>query len=129
MQLPPPVAEQAPAQQGEATAVAEQAPSGTEAGGLKQPPATLPALPAMPQQNDDQSGSAQPPITPAAASPVQSSDLPAAQDTDLIEKEWVHKAKAIVEQTKEDPYKQSEALTMFKADYMKKRYNKTIKLG
>jgi hypothetical protein len=50
-----------------------------------------------------------------------------ADDTDLIEKEWVNKAKQIVEHNREDPYEQSKALTIFKADYMKKRYNRTIK--
>lgn len=58
------------------------------------------------------------------------SDTPAiADDADLIEKEWVLKAKQIVERTKEDPYDQNKQLNVFKADYMKKRYNKTIKLS
>ena len=39
------------------------------------------------------------------------------------------KAKRIVEQTRDDPHQQSEQLTMVKADYMKKQYNKTIKVG
>ena len=51
-----------------------------------------------------------------------------ADDKDIIEPEWVHKAKAIAIQNRNDPYKQSEELTVFKADYMQKRYNKTIKL-
>ena len=49
-------------------------------------------------------------------------------DGDLIEKEWVEKAKQIVDKTRDDPHKQSEELTVFKADYMKKRYNKDIKV-
>ncbi|MEI6755957.1 MAG: hypothetical protein WCK80_03035 [bacterium] len=49
-------------------------------------------------------------------------------DGDLIEKEWVDKAKQIVEKTRSDPYKQSEELTVMKADYMKKRYGKDIKV-
>jgi hypothetical protein len=52
-----------------------------------------------------------------------------ADDTDLIEKEWVSKAKEIVERTRENPYVQSKELNLFKADYMKKRYNKTLKLS
>lgn len=47
---------------------------------------------------------------------------------DLIEKEWVEKAKQIVEKTRDDPHKQSEELNVFKADYMKQRYNKNIKV-
>lgn len=51
-----------------------------------------------------------------------------ADDNDLIEKEWVLKAKQIVERTKQDPYAQSSGLTRYKAEYMKKRYNKDIKI-
>jgi hypothetical protein len=75
-----------------------------------------------------------PASTPAVTPPVngavmtQSSTLPA-DDGDLIEKEWVTKAKQIVERTRDDPYKQSEDLTLFKADYMRKRYGKTIKVS
>lgn len=50
-------------------------------------------------------------------------------DGDLIEKEWVNKAKAIVARNRDDPYKQSEELTVFKADYLKKRYDKTLKVS
>jgi hypothetical protein len=41
-----------------------------------------------------------------SASSITTNDLPA-RDTDLIEKEWVIKAKAIVERTKNDPYEQT----------------------
>lgn len=51
-----------------------------------------------------------------------------ADDTDLIEKEWVIKAKQIVEQTKADPYLQSRELNKIKAEYIKKRYNKDVKV-
>jgi hypothetical protein len=47
----------------------------------------------------------------------------------LIEKEWVDKAKKIVEHTRDDPYRQSEELTVVKAEYMKKRYDKTVKVN
>jgi hypothetical protein len=127
MQLPPPVAEQMPpAGQPEGVpAASELAPvpaEGARQGGAAPPPAVPVATPGVPGPQ------------PAAAQPANDNSqaqaaLPAAQDGDLIEKEWVTKAKAIVDQTKEDPYKQSEALTMFKADYMKKRYNRTIKLN
>jgi hypothetical protein len=52
-----------------------------------------------------------------------------ADDADLIEKEWVEKAKAIVAQTKDNPYEQNKAMNKFKADYLKKRYNKDLKAG
>lgn len=50
----------------------------------------------------------------------------AAADTDLIEKEWVDKAKQIVEHTAEDPFTQQQELSKMKVDYMKKRYNKDV---
>ena len=51
-----------------------------------------------------------------------------AEDLDLIEKEWVEKAKSIVASTRTDPYAQNQELNRFKADYMQKRYNKDIKI-
>lgn len=52
-----------------------------------------------------------------------------ADDSDLIEKEWVVKAKQIVERTKDDPHQQNKEMNLMKADYLKKRYNKDIKLS
>jgi len=52
----------------------------------------------------------------------------AANDTDLIEKEWVTKAKQIIAATHEDPHVQNKEISRFKADYLKKRYNKDIKI-
>lgn len=51
-----------------------------------------------------------------------------ADDSDLIEKEWVIKAKQIVAATKSDPYRQNIEMSKMKADYLKKRYNKDIKV-
>lgn len=64
-------------------------------------------------------------ITPPVAAP--SVHLTAA-DADLIEKEWVEKAKQIVAQTTGDPYTQNKEINKIKADYIKKRYNKDIKV-
>jgi len=50
-----------------------------------------------------------------------------AEDIDLIEKEWVLKAKAIVAQTHGDPYTQNKEINKIRAEYIKKRYNKDIK--
>lgn len=50
-----------------------------------------------------------------------------AEDVDLIEKEWVNKAKKIVESTRNDPSQQNIQLNKFKADYLKTRFNKDIK--
>lgn len=52
-----------------------------------------------------------------------------ADDTDLIEKEWVIKAKEIVARTKHDPYQQNKEVEQVKADYLKKRFNKDVKVA
>lgn len=52
-----------------------------------------------------------------------------ADDTDLIEKEWVNKAKQIVEHTKDDPHLQTNEMSKFKSQYQKKRYNKDSKVS
>lgn len=51
-----------------------------------------------------------------------------AEDSDLIEKEWVIKAKHIVDQTKDNPRLQNQQITRLKADYMKRRYSKDLKV-
>lgn len=68
------------------------------------------------------------PVVPAAVNPGSSNTPVVAEDNDLIEKEWVVKAKQIVAATKEDPHTQNKEINRFKADYLKKRYNKDIKL-
>jgi hypothetical protein len=54
---------------------------------------------------------------------------PEAEDSDLIEKEWVERAKQIVAHTRHDPHEQQKALSLMKADYMKKRYNRDVKVS
>jgi|SRR3989344_4804409 len=61
------------------------------------------------------------PSAPVSASPTM------ADDEDLIEKEWVDKAKQIVERNKNDPHAQNKEIGLYKAEYMKKRFNKDIK--
>lgn len=73
------------------------------------------------------------PVQPASnpgGVPVSSQPLPQiADDNDLIEKEWVAKAKQIVEQTKHDPRAQNAEMSVVKAGYIKKRFNKDIKVN
>ncbi len=57
---------------------------------------------------------------------VTDSGLSAA-DTDLIEKEWIVKAKDIVAKTQDDPYHQKSEISKVKAEYIQKRFNKTLK--
>ena len=57
----------------------------------------------------------------------RSTDLPLnAGDIDLIEKEWVTKAKAIVASTIGDPRRQSDELSNMKKQYIAKRFNKEL---
>ena len=84
----------------------------------RQPAAPLPVVP-MPlptvsvpvpttQQSDDSAG-------PTIAA-----------DDDLIEKEWVDKAKNIIAQTQNDPYKREREVGKLQADYLRKRYGKEL---
>lgn len=54
---------------------------------------------------------------------------PVADDVDVIEKEWVDKAKSIVDENKHDPYNQEKETSKLQADYLKKRYGKDVKLS
>ena len=57
---------------------------------------------------------------------ISTSSPAIADDADLIEKEWVEKAKEIVDKTRDNPYLQNKAISEMKADYIKKRYNKDV---
>ena len=132
-------------------------PTTNEVSGLNLPPPVLPELaPAESQTSNYQAVEQAPngtagvpasnPLMPAIQLPVPTAPLPnvittnvsnttsnanpsVADDADLIEKEWVHKAKEIIKQTQTDPHVQSRELNIFKADYMQKRYNKVLKLS
>ena len=96
-------------------------------------PEAVPAIGApIPQYAASGAVPATPPVFQHTAVPAPapaSITAPAvADDLDLIEKEWVEKAKAIVAQTRSDPYNQNKEMNRFKADYMQKRYGKEIKL-
>jgi hypothetical protein len=83
------------------------------------PITALPQLPSLPAPQA------------AATTQVQPQDTNplSASDEDLIEKEWVDKAKKIVNQTKDDPYAQEKEVSKLQADYLKKRYGKELKLS
>jgi hypothetical protein len=49
-----------------------------------------------------------------------------ASDKDLIEKIWVDKAKAIIEESQGDPHKKNANLAMVKNQYKSARFNKLI---
>lgn len=50
-----------------------------------------------------------------------------ADDVDIVEKEWVDRAKQIVEEHRDDPHKQEQEVEKLQTDYLKKRYGKEIK--
>lgn len=69
------------------------------------------------------------PQQPVAAPPQQATSLNTplvAADEDVIEKEWVDKAKEIIQQTKDDPYKRSQQVNELQRDYLQKRYGKVV---
>lgn len=49
-----------------------------------------------------------------------------AADEDLIEKEWVDKAKEIIEQTKDDPHARTQRVNELQRDYLQKRFGKVV---
>lgn len=67
------------------------------------------------------------PAAEDAIAPVPGGLPEVADDADLIEKEWVEKAKQILAETHDNPYVMSQQLTAMKTDYLKKRYGKDVK--
>lgn len=81
---------------------------------LPPPIATPPALPP-------------PPVSSPASNTTDDSAMPlTAGDDDLIEKEWVEKAKKIVASTKGDPYRREQEVGRLQEDYLRKRYGKEL---
>ena len=101
----------------EAKEVVRDGPKGDPAGVVAPPP---PPLPPVLDTNltvkpaDDQSN-----ITDTGSPSV-------AADADLIEKEWVDRAKELVKKTQNDPHEQEMVVSQLKADYIKKRYGRDI---
>lgn len=75
-----------------------------------------------PQPNNDSSNQSLPPS-------IQAPQQEEAGDVDIIEKAWIEKAKKIVDQTSTDPFQQQKMLSKVKAEYIKKRFNKDIKIS
>jgi hypothetical protein len=105
----------------------EQAPVvGQAAAGQSSAQAALPVIPADSDQaaagaSAPQSGSAE------SAAPGAASNPAVAADVDIIEKEWVDRAEKIVDQTKDNPYQEEEAIESLQEDYLQKRYGHTVK--
>lgn len=67
------------------------------------------------------------PVVTDDTTTTASSDTPlVAADEDVIEKEWVDKAKQIINATKDDPYRREYEVSRLQADYLEKRYGKKL---
>ena len=67
------------------------------------------------------------PVEPTNDPAATSHSAPAvAADEDLIEKEWVDRAKQIIESTKNDPYRREQEVNKLQADYLRKRYGREL---
>lgn len=65
------------------------------------------------------------PVTVAPAPQDNTTPLVAGDD-DVIEKEWVDKAKKIITETKDDPHQRSARVNDLQKDYLQKRYGKVL---
>lgn len=71
--------------------------------------------------------SAAPPADDTKVTLAPTSSLPTvAGDDDLIEKEWVDKAKKVIAETKDDPYRREQEVTRLQIDYLAKRYGRQL---
>jgi len=67
------------------------------------------------------------PVTDDANNASSDDSTPAvAADDDLIEKEWVDKAKKVIAETKDDPYQRERAVGKLQVEYLRKRYGKEL---
>ena len=107
----------------EGIASVEATPSGPESSPSKQVAPTLNPLPISP----DPALAVALPINDQTISVTSKKTTHDTQHGDRIEQQWVDRAKAIVAQTKDDPYKQKNEISQEKADYIQHRFNKVIK--
>lgn len=80
------------------------------------PVVPVPALPLPPSTSHS---TIQPTTTDVAGPTI-------ASDDDLIEKEWVDKAKKIIADTQNDPYRREQEVSKLQVDYLRKRYGKEL---
>lgn len=99
-------------------------------------PASGPALPAAPPPAAIQAASAVTPVISSKPDPLAqlqtsvSTAPPPAEDVDTaFDEEWVNKARQVIAHSPGDPYAQSQMMSKLKAQYIKARYNKDIKVS
>ena len=83
-----------------------------------------PPPPAAPPLQQVAMPTVQPPVDNATTSPV--ANPTAANDDDVIEKEWVDRAKQVILQTKDNPYAREKAIGELQRDYLSKRYGRQV---
>jgi len=91
-------------------------------------PSAMPSAPPQVQASQPVPVTTMQKFAPIAPQTTSVSIPAVAEDIDLIEKAWVEKAKAIVRSTHGDPFSQNKELNKVKAEYIKKRYDKDIKV-
>lgn len=86
-------------------------------GGPALPAVSSPLPTALPSADDTVTDSSQ---------PIQGSSPAIANDDELIEKEWVDRAKKVIAETKDDPYRREQEVNRLQADYLLKRYGREL---
>ncbi|MBF1024548.1 MAG: hypothetical protein LP071_04015 [Candidatus Nanogingivalaceae bacterium] len=90
--------------------------SAAEAAGITAPQVALPQpVVAQPLTNPD-----------SQTVPSDDNATLIANDDDIIEKEWVDKAKKIIAETKDDPYRREVEISKLQIEYIRKRYGREI---
>ena len=59
---------------------------------------------------------------------TQSDHRTQSEDSDRIDSVWINKTKAVISQTRSDPYEQKVQVSKVKAEYIQKRFNKQVKI-
>lgn len=83
------------------------------------PIVAIPSVPIPVVQNDDSDDTTTLP-------PVENDTPATANDSELIEREWVDKAKKVIAQTRDDPYRREQEVNKLQADYLYKRYGRKL---
>lgn len=96
----------------------ERAPEQHEQGRTLPPSTYTPTITLPPIASDDSA-------TQQSSQAVSDTPL-VANDDDLIEKEWVDKAKKIIAETKDDPFLRDQEVSRLQADYLRKRYGREL---
>lgn len=98
--------------------VEQMAEAGARAMGVAAPASTV--MPVGPSQQPGDSATTQGQSSAVLASPLT------AADDELIEKEWVDRAKQIIEHTKDDPNARSQQVSGLHVDYIQKRFGRSL---